>query len=131
MTLELLSPLFSVCKLAAKESIDRSELNLNKAYTFFSRTDDECSLVCPSENVPSGCIARNDGWRGLKVQGTLDFSLTGILARIASVLAEAKIPIFAISTFNTDYILVQKENIDAAVSALENAGYTITGSRSI
>ncbi|MDR1747976.1 MAG: ACT domain-containing protein [Spirochaetaceae bacterium] len=129
LTLELLPMLFSVCKLAEKGEADLSGLDLSESYTFLSRTEDECSLVCPAEKAPAGCIARSDGWNCLKVRGPLDFSLTGVLAGITSVLAGARIPVFAVSTFNTDYILVRKENTDSAAAVLEKAGYTITGSR--
>jgi hypothetical protein len=68
-------------------------------------------------------VAREDGWRAMRVVGTLDFSLTGILSGIATALADAKIGIFAVSTYDTDYILVKQENLDRAVEALKEAGY--------
>ena len=70
-------------------------------------------------------MERDDGWRALRVQGTLDFALVGILAGIAQVLAQHKIPIFAISTYNTDYILLKQAHYPRALSALANAGYTM------
>ncbi len=66
-----------------------------------------------------------DGWRALRVKGVLDFSLTGILAKISGILANAKIGIFAVSTYNTDYILMKKENFEKALNVLSDAGYDI------
>lgn len=93
---------------------------------FFSvtRTSDELSIVCDEGAVPSGAQAEN-GWRALKVEGPLDFSLTGILAGLAGVLAVAEISIFAISTYDTDYVLVRSTSLQAAVAALRRAGYVV------
>ncbi len=87
--------------------------------SFFSisKTDDEISIVCSENNVPDN-VESEKGWRSFKVEGPLDFSLTGILASLANPLAEAKISIFAISTFDTDYILIKDENLDEAVKVL-------------
>ena len=124
ITLEILPQLFSVCQV---ESITAEDLRAE--YTFFARTDCELSLVCPTAHVPEKTAAREDGWRGFRIAGVLDFSLIGILAGISSVLAEAGVGIFAVSTFNTDYILVKEENLDKAVSALSDVGYIIAESR--
>ena len=70
--------------------------------------------------------ARDDGWRGFRIQGVLDFSLIGILSKISGILADNTIGIFAVSTFNTDYILVKAENFDKAMTVLANAGNTIS-----
>lgn len=83
-----------------------------------TRTDEELSVVCETGAVPAGAIAREDGFRALKVQGPLDFGLVGILAKISTALAEANVPLFAISTYDTDYILVKEENLDTAIAAL-------------
>jgi len=87
------------------------------------RTPDEVSLVCSEGNAPDG-VDVSGGWRALRVAGTLDHSLTGILSALAGPLARAEIPIFAISTFDTDYVLVPGDRLDAAVTALETAGHT-------
>nr|WP_330363312.1 ACT domain-containing protein [Butyrivibrio sp. FCS006] len=92
---------------------------------FIGKTDEELSLVCVTENTPSDTIERDDGWRGFRIQGTLDFSLVGILAKISGILADHKISIFAVSTYNTDYVLVKEENFDRALSILEVEGYSI------
>jgi hypothetical protein len=87
--------------------------------TFFSisKTDDELSIVCSENTVPNG-IKSERGWRALKVEGPLDFSLTGIFASLANPLAEAKISIFALSTFETDYILIQDKKLKEAIKVL-------------
>ena len=96
---------FSVCKV-----IDYSLVNLNAEYSFIGKTDEEKSLVCITSDVPPHVIERDDGWKGFRVQGILDFSLIGILSKIAEILAKNSISIFAISTYNTDYVLIKKEN---------------------
>ena len=78
-------------------------------------------MVCPTEMVPSNTIERNDGWKAFRVQGTLDLSLIGILSAISKVLAENGIGIFAISTFDTDYILVKEENLQRSIDALSDS----------
>ena len=86
---------------------------------FFSitKTQEELSVVCSEDKVPEN-VKVEKGWRCLKVEGPLDFGLTGILASLAQPLAEAKISIFSISTFDTDYILVKKENLQKAIAIL-------------
>ena len=91
-----------------------------------AKTGEENSLVCRTEDVPGNAPAREDGWKGFRVRGVLDFSLTGILAGITGVLAEKEIPVFAVSTYDTDYILVRKEDSGAAAKALEEAGYGVS-----
>lgn len=120
MRIKALKHRFSVCKVA-----DYSQVNLDSEFCFIGRTDEECSLVCRTEDVPGNCTHREEGWRGFRVQGELDFSLVGILARISSLMADAGIGIFAISTYNTDYVLVKEENFERALSVLEGAGYDI------
>lgn len=110
----------SVCKVA-----DVSVVGLNDEFFFVGKTDEEISLVCKTEDVPSETTAREDGWKGFRIEGVLDFSLIGILSKISTVLAENKIGIFAVSTYNTDYILVKEENFERALSVLAEAGYEI------
>lgn len=111
---------FSVCKVA-----DYSGVDLTDEFCFIGKTDEERSLVCLTERVPGNCIDREDGWRAFRIQGVLDFSLIGILARISALLAENGIGIFAVSTFNTDYILTKAENYERALAVLAGAGYVI------
>lgn len=111
---------FSVCKV-----VDYSLVNLNAEYSFIGKTDEEKSLVCITSDVPANVIERDDGWKGFRIQGILDFSLIGILSKIAEILAENSISIFAISTYNTDYVLIKKENYQKALDILEHSGYEI------
>lgn len=83
-------------------------MNFKSRYYFIGRSDEENSLVCLTEDVPDNTIIREDGWRAFYIEGVLDFSLVGILSKISTLLAENNIGIFAVSTFNTDYILVKK-----------------------
>ena len=105
MKIEKIEADLSICKVE-----NYSEVNLSQKYCFIGKTDEENSLVCLTENVPENVVVRDDGWKVFRVQGTLDFSLIGILSKITAVLADNKIGIFAISTYNTDYILVKAEN---------------------
>ena len=109
---------FSICKVA-----DYTQIDLESPFVFTGSTDEEKSLVCPTELVPQNTVKRDDGWKALRINGMLDFSLVGILARISTILAENSIGIFAVSTFNTDYIFVKKCNFDKAIQALEDAGF--------
>lgn len=111
---------FSVCKVE-----DYSYVNLDAEYSFVGKTDEEKSLVCITKDVPSNVIERDDGWKAFRIQGVLDFSLIGILSRISGILAENEIGIFAISTYNTDYVLTKKENFQRALDILKDAGYKI------
>lgn len=110
----------TVCKLA-----DGGLIDLNREFYFIGKTDEELSLVCRTEETPSNTTERDDGWRGFRIEGVLDFSLIGILSKLSSILAQNSIGIFAVSTYNTDYILVKKENFDKALSVLAEAGYKI------
>ena len=93
---------------------------------FFSvtRTSDELSVVCLANQVPSSFTAEK-GWRALKVQGPFAFSEVGVLAAFAVPLAHAKVSLFAISTFDTDYLLVGETKLDAAIAALRSAGHRV------
>ena len=119
MNLHLLPQALSVCKRSNADGID-----LARPFYFLSRTDEELSLVCPTDEAPRGAIAREDGWRAFRIEGVLDFSLIGILARLTGILAENGVGLFAVSTFNTDYILVKAEALPCAVKVLTAAGYT-------
>lgn len=89
-----------------------------------AHTAEELSLVCEAASVPAG--VRSEGpWSALKVDGPLDFALTGILASLAGPLASAGVSLFALSTFDTDYILVREERLADAVAALEAAGHSV------
>ena len=113
---------FSVCKVA-----DYSLVKLDSEYSFIGKTDEEKSLVCITEDVPSNVTESEDGWMAFRIQGVLDFSMIGILSEISGILAENKIGIFVISTYNTDYVLTKKENYQRALDVLNRAGYKIAG----
>ncbi|MBQ8983618.1 MAG: ACT domain-containing protein [Lachnospiraceae bacterium] len=118
MELKRLDYDLSVCKIDSIKDLDID-------FYFIGKTDEELSLVCPTEQVPEKTTAREDGWKAFRIQGELDFSLIGILSKISGILAENQIGIFAVSTYNTDYILVKDENYERAMKALEDAGYTV------
>ena len=120
MEIKVIQYKFTVCKVK-----DYSLVNLDSDYSFIGKTDEERSLVCITSDVLSNVIERDDGWKAFPIQGVLDFSLIGILSKISNILAEHEIGIFAISTFNTDYILTKKENYQKALTVLEEAGYKV------
>lgn len=120
MELKKLDRDLTVCKVE-----DYSLVDLDAAYCFIGKTDEEKSLVCVTESVPPNVLQREDGWQGLRIQGIFDFSLVGILSEISSILAASAISIFAISTYNTDYILIKNEHYQRALDALACAGYKI------
>ena len=110
----------TVCKVESE-----NELDLTKDFYFIGKTEEEISLVCITADVPTPTLEREDGWKAFRIQGVLDFSLIGILSKISTILAENKIGIFVVSTYNTDYVLVKKENFTAALDMLEEKGYVI------
>jgi uncharacterized protein len=87
-----------------------------------ARTADELSIVCEEDRVPDGVTSEKD-WVALRLEGPFPFSMTGVLASFIQPLADAAIPIFAISTFDTDYVLIKRETLSAAILALGNAGH--------
>ena len=120
MEIKVLEQDFTVCQVP-----DYSQVNWAAEFCFTGHTDEEHSLVCATGNVPANVIRRDDGWKGFRIQGVLDFSLVGVLSKIAALLAENGIPIFAISTYNTDYVLTKAEHHEKALDVLKQAGYTI------
>lgn len=120
LKLKVINEAFSVCKIKGVE-----EVNFEDSFCFVGKTDEELSLVCATKFVPSETIEREDGWRGFRIGGVLDFSLIGILSKLSTILADEQIGIFAISTFNTDYLLTKEENFEKALKALEVKGYEV------
>jgi len=120
MTLEIINQDFSLCKIERLNVVD-----FHDPFCFVGKTDEEISLVCSTPYVPKEVIERVDGYKALRIQGMLDFSMVGILAEIASLLAENQISIFAISTYNTDYILIRENQFYSALKVLGNEGYHI------
>lgn len=125
MRLALLSERFAICRLSARQPVP-SWFRYQGVLSSITYTSDECSIVCPEEIVPDD-VQSERGWKAIKVLGPLDFSLTGILASLATPLAEAHIPLFALSTFDTDYLLIQNTFLTDAQKTLEQSGHTFVG----
>ena len=118
--MEILPDELTVCQVR-----DLSDIDLNCDFYFIGRTDREISLVCPTRDTLANTLNREDGWRGFRISGTLDFSLVGILSRLSGLLAESGVGLFAVSTYDTDYILVKRESFRKAIDILTKAGYTL------
>lgn len=123
LKLSLLPELFAVCQLNPGAEIP--DWAVKSSFFSITRTADELSIVANQANVPVDVKAEKD-WRCLQVEGPLDFALTGILALLTAPLAEAKISIFAIATFDTDYLLIKVSTLESAIAVLRAAGHTIT-----
>jgi uncharacterized protein len=122
LTLSLMPGALAICRFATDSSIPAWALS--GYLSSITRTADELSIVCPQAQVPVD-IPHEGDWRCLKVHGPLDFSMTGVMASLAAPLAEAGISMFAISTFDTDYLLVKQDKLDAAILSLTRAGHSI------
>jgi hypothetical protein len=122
LSLRILTGRLAVCRLPPDAPLPKLATRAN--FWSVTRTEEELTIVLPEEAAPAGWQAER-GWHCFKVLGPLDFSLTGILASLASSLAEASVPIFAISTYGTDYILVKEEKLEKAKRALVANGHTI------
>ena len=120
MKLKKLEYDLTVCKVQ-----DISDIDMTAGFYFIGKTDEELSLVCKTEDTPVKAVERDNGWKGFRIQGTLDFSLVCILSKLSGILADYKIGIFAVSTYNTDYILVKEDNFDRALKVLVAEGYTV------
>lgn len=121
MRLELLGEKLALCRLGGGEDVPgwaRGELVATV------RTAEELSLVCAAEAVPAD-VRSDGGWRALRVAGTLDLALTGVLAELLTPLAAAEVPIFAVSSYDTDYVLVPGRRLEAAIEALTTAGHEL------
>ncbi len=119
LTLTVLPDTFAICRLDGEEKIPAWASTGD--FVSITRTPDEVSIVCAQGHVPAG-IKCDGEWRCLKVQGPLDFALTGILASLATPLAQAGISIFAVSTYDTDYLLVKAEHLERAILVLRQEG---------
>ena len=120
LTILPLPQTLSVCKVADLSLVDPDSEPL-----FIGRTDDEVSVVCPTDMVPENTLERDDGWRAFRIAGQLEFSMVGVLAGISCVLADVGIPIFVVSMFDTDYILVKTKRFDETLRVLSEAGYAV------
>lgn len=122
LSLTLLPRTLAICRLEPAAALP-AWATASRFYAV-TRTGEELSVVCEQHLVPAAVTCQRD-WRCLQVAGPLDFALTGILARLAAPLADAGIPVFAISTYDTDYLLVQAGQLAAAVDALRAAGHAV------
>lgn len=118
LTLKLLEGRYAVCRLDAGAPVPLSLVTGTHEFVSVTRTADELSVVCAESVTPAGAKAET-GWRAFKVQGPLDFSLTGVLSSLLGPLAEAKISVFTVATSDTDYILVREPELAAASAVLE------------
>ncbi len=121
MKLEILIGSFSVHRFCSEERIPAHVLN--SSFYSITKTDEELSIVCPSSIHVSADHSEAD-WSCIKIVGPLDFSLTGIIAKISTLLAQVEISIFTISTYDTDYILVKTDRLGIATKVLTQSGYT-------
>lgn len=120
MDIEVLKQEFSLCKMP-----DLSKVDFSDEFLFIGKTDQELSVVCDSKKVSITATERDDGWKAFRVKSVLDFSLIGILSEISGILANEKISIFALSTYNTDYVLTKNQDFERALAALKSAGYNV------
>ena len=123
LVMKVIDETYGVCRLNNNQSVP--DWAKDSRFYSITRTFEELSIVCSQANIPDGVKCEKD-WRMLKIEGPLDFSMIGIIASISTVLAQAKISIFAVSTFDTDYILLKDKDFDNAVKVLRNEGYEIT-----
>jgi hypothetical protein len=117
LSLSLLEDSYAVCRLEADDNIPVSLLMPGPEFVSISRSAEELSIVCPQDTAPKHAKV-NGGWRAFKVRGPLDFSLTGVIATLTAPLAEARISVFTVATFDTDYLLVKQADLPAARQAL-------------
>jgi uncharacterized protein len=124
MKLYVLDELYAIVRL--EPDADLPEWLRGGHFWSATRTDSELSLVCREDDVPRAASAER-GWCALELAGPLDFSLTGVVAALVTPLAEAEVPIFILSTFETDYLLVRERDLHRSVEALTGAGHEVDG----
>jgi hypothetical protein len=117
MEISVLPETLAVCRLRASDRIPSWALELHEGFVSITRTPDELSIVCPQDAVPPDTQVEED-WRALVIPGPIPFEATGVLSALATPLADAGIPIFAISTYDTDYVLVREQNLERALHVL-------------
>ncbi|MDA0179194.1 ACT domain-containing protein [Solirubrobacter phytolaccae] len=127
--MNVLEGTYSICRLPPSDRVPSWALELHEGLMSITRTPDELSIVCPEEAVPPD-VTVEEGWKALQVPGPIPFSETGVLARIATPLAAAGISIFAVSTYDTDYVLVKAPDLEAALAALQSLGRRLISSGS-
>ena len=122
LILSILPETLAICRLEKDSPIP--EWVLTASFFSITRTDRELSIVCTQLNIPEG-VKHEDGWRCLKVEDTLDFSLTGVIASLTMPLAFEGISVFVLSTHDTDYLLVRERSLDKAASVLSQNGHLV------
>lgn len=126
LTLHLRTGSYAVSQLAADAEIPKWAVSA-QGLVSITRREGELSVVCREEAVPEG-VKMQGGWRLMELEGPFEFSLTGILLSVLRPLAEAGVGIFALSTYDTDVVLVQERDVEKAIASLGAAGHRITGS---
>jgi uncharacterized protein len=124
--LDLHATLLAICRLPAEDAVPSWADRALRPLVSITRTADELSVVVPQTEVPAD-VQSEPGWRALSVRGPLPFHLTGILASLAAPLADVGVPIFAVSTHDTDWLLVGHDRVVDACAALEGAGHRVHG----
>ncbi|MGW9479014.1 ACT domain-containing protein [Saccharomonospora azurea] len=117
---------YVVARLEPSAAVPPRLLDAAGGFVSVTRTEAEVSIVCPAGVAPDGAVVEA-GWRLLTVRGPLEFSLTGIMAALAGELAAAGVSLFAVSTYDTDHVLVKDADLGRAVTALRSAGHAVTG----
>ncbi len=123
LKLTLLPEIFSICRLKLDDPVP--DKILDSSFFTITRTEDELSLVCLQKYLPENAVSNNN-WRCFKVDGPLDFSLTGIISSLTLPLAKAEIPVFVFSTYDTDYLMVKRENIQKAIKEFSKADFIVS-----
>lgn len=123
LNLTLLPHRYAVCRFAPEAPIP-AEIMQGDLFCIM-RTADELSIVCRETGAPAAELVER-GWRALKLEGPFPFEMTGVLASVLSPLAEGGVSIFALSTYDTDYVLIKEDKLDAAVAVLTRAGHRLT-----
>ncbi len=126
LELEILPGSYTIHRLDPDEQLP-VQLESNR-FWFAARTDREFSVVCLSE-IQLNARVSDPGWRGVRITGRLDFDIVGVLAGLTGCLAAAGIPVFVVSTFETDYLLVKGDRFQSAINTLECAGYSVMQER--
>ena len=125
LTLRLLNDTFAICRLSADAPIPAWAV-ANGPFVSITRTSEELSVVCLQSLVPAGVRSEPD-WRCFQLAGPIPFATVGVLASLTGPLAQQGISVFAISTFDTDYLLVKNKDLPATIEALKQSGHTTMG----
>ena len=120
MKIKKIDNILSISKVKSIKTID-----FNQKFIFLAKTDEEISIVHDKDYLLEDVIEESNYWRGFRVEEQLDFNLIGIIKKISTILANNNIPIFVVSTFSTDYVLVKEEYFNKTLDILEKNNYVI------